>query len=50
MQPFDLDYDEIRQRLVEDDQETMFVEPIVRQRLEVPVVLMIFTIEFPINS
>ena len=36
LRPFDLDYDEIRQRLVEDDQETMLAEPMVRQRLEVP--------------
>ena len=37
MRPFDLDYDEITQRLVEDDQETMLAEPMVRHRLEVPV-------------
>ena len=37
MQPFDLDYDEIRQRLVEDDRETMLAESMVRKRLEVPV-------------
>ena len=36
MQPFDLDYEEIRQRPVEDDQETLLAEPMVRRRLEVP--------------
>ena len=30
MQPFDLDYEEIRQRSVEDDQETLLAEPVVR--------------------
>ena len=30
IQPFDLDYDEIRQRPMEDDQETLLAEPIVR--------------------
>ena len=36
MQPFDLDYDEVRQKPVEDDQETLLAEPMVRRRLEVP--------------
>ena len=36
MQPFDLDYDEIRQRPVEDDQKTLLAEPMVRRRLEIP--------------
>ena len=36
MQPFDLDYDEIRQIPMEDDQETLLAEPMVRRRLEVP--------------
>ena len=45
LRPFDLDYDEIRQRQLEDDQETMLAEPMVRQRLEVPVP----TLEEPVN-
>ena len=36
IQPFDLDYDEIRQIPIEDDQETLLAEPMVLQRLEVP--------------
>ena len=36
LRPFDLDYDEIKQRPIEDDQETMLAEPMVRKRLEVP--------------
>ena len=34
--PFDLDYDEIRQKSVEDNQEALLTEPMVRQRIEVP--------------
>ena len=45
LRPFDLDYDEIRQRPIEDNQETMLAEPMVRQRLEVPAPML----EEPIN-
>ena len=36
LRPFDLDADEMRQRLLEDDQEMILAEPAVRQRLKVP--------------
>ena len=36
LRPFDLNVDKIRQRPLEDDQETILAELTVRQRLEVP--------------